>query len=142
MERWALAPHVANQPGLQVPGLGGPECHGVLQVAVALPDSLFLQFVCRIGHSFTLSEIIAAKEAAIEHALRECEVAFAEMIQLLDDLEREAGPVPVSAGERGERRQGLEGYWAQIRRIIEHDRPLDLGTRRAEDSSDPAPGPA
>ena len=138
---WALPPNLRATGGLQVSGLSCPDCHGVLQVAEAEPDSGFLHFVCRIGHAFSLSEVMAAKEAAIESALRACEVAFAEMIQLLDDIEREGLRAPVSDTPRAERRALVERHLAQVRSIIEQDRPVDLGAGGARNGTDPAPGP-
>jgi hypothetical protein len=125
-----------------VTGLACPDCEGVLQVAVAEPDSGFLQFVCRIGHSFSLAELLAAKEAAIENALRGCEVAMAEMIQLLGDIEREGISAPVNAAQGEERRKSLERQLAALRTMIERDQPLDLGTDGAANPSDPAAEPA
>jgi hypothetical protein len=138
---WALPPNFGNTQGLQVTGLSCPDCDGVLQVGVAEPDSGFLQFVCRIGHSFSLSEVIAAKEAAIENALRSSEVAFAEIIALLDDLEREDVPARISGAERTERRARLERHLALVRTILEQNQPLDLGTGSAREPSDPTPEP-
>lgn len=139
---WALPPNLRATEGLQVSGLSCPDCHGVLQVVEAEPDSGFLHFVCRIGHAFSLSEVTAAKEAAIESALRGCEVAFAEMVQLLDDIDREGLRAPVSEGQRSERRALVERQLAQVRAIIEQDRPLDLGAGDgdARNGADPAPG--
>jgi hypothetical protein len=137
----ALPPTLRSTEGLQVTGLSCPDCHGVLQVAVAEPDSTFLQFVCRIGHAFTLSEVLAAKEAAIENALRECEVASAEMIQLLDDIGSADVPAPVTADARAERRARLERHLELVRTIIEQDHPLDLSTGGARDAFRPATEP-
>ena len=139
---WALPPNLQSSQALEVTGLACPDCHGVLQVAVADPDSGFLQFVCRIGHSFSLVEILAAKETAIESALRDCEVAIAEMIQLLQDIEREDISVPVSAAQRQGRRKGLELRLATLRSMVERDQPLDLDTDGAPDPADPASGAA
>jgi hypothetical protein len=136
---WALPTSLRSTEDLQVTGLSCPDCHGVLQVAVVEPDSGFLQFVCRIGHAFSLSEVMAAKEAAIEAALRECEVACAEMIQLLDDIEREDVSAPVSAETRAERRASLERHLDLVRAVIERDRPLELDTGGAQDACDAAP---
>ena len=139
---WALPANLRSTAGLQVSGLSCPDCDGVLQVAVAEPDSGYLQFVCRIGHAFPLSEVMAAKEAAIENALRGCELACAELIQLLDDVEREEIPAPVGAEARAERRACLERHLDLVRAVVERDRPLELGMGGARDIRDPAAEPA
>jgi hypothetical protein len=135
----ALPTELWSTEGLQVTGLSRPDCHGVLQLAVGEPESMFLQFVCRIGHALSLSQVTAAKEAAI--ALREGEVACAEMIQLLDDLGRQDVPATMGVEARAERRARLQRHLGPVRTIIEQDRRLDPGTG-ARYACDPATEPA
>ena len=63
---WALPPGFRLLDGNQATGLSCPDCDGVLQVSVADPDSGYLAFTCRIGHAYSLAEVLAAKETAIE----------------------------------------------------------------------------
>jgi len=140
---WALPPGFRHIKGNQVTGLSCPDCDGVLQVNVAEPDSGYVTFVCRIGHAYSLAELLAAKETTIEMSLRGCEVAFAELIQLLEDLAEDGGAAanPIDGADGSERLERLARHVTSLRAIIEQNQPLDFARRQARGQADPAEQP-
>ena len=110
----------------EITGLGCPDCPGVLQVRVE-GHRRHLHFECRIGHSFSLEELLAAKEAQIEEALWGAVVTLEEMASLIGDLDRQGflGRSGVAAGSSDRGRLAL-AHSEQIRNMIQHDRPINL----------------
>ncbi len=128
---WALPPDFRRSRVAQITGLACPECHGVLEVHVEEASSGYVMFACRIGHSYSLIELLMAKENSIEHALRATERAFEEMIQLLKDLRDDGGEPSVFDGELQTRVARARHHVEVVRAVTEQNQPLDLGVRDA-----------
>jgi hypothetical protein len=67
----ALPHDFRNIQGDQITGLSCPSCPGVLMVRVATTGESFLHFQCRIGHTFSTEEVLAAKGRQIVGAGRD-----------------------------------------------------------------------
>ena len=68
----------------QVTEIGCPDCAGVLSQFRAA-DGPHLRFVCKVGHAYSLSSLVQAKEAQLEQALWSAASLF-QHVEMLDDL--------------------------------------------------------
>jgi hypothetical protein len=75
----ALSAHAPSEVE-QTTGMGCPDCPGVLGVS-AMKEHL--RFRCRIGHTYSLAELIASKEGRIEDLLWAPVTALTELAALL-----------------------------------------------------------
>ncbi len=113
-----LPPSVADEDRLT--GIACPDCCGVLSVRDA--GNGHIRFTCRIGHAYTVKELLVAKEDAIEERLWKIIVALEELAQVLDDLDRRSGA----------RRWQARVTWLRqasgiIREVNDDNEPIDLG---------------
>ena len=140
-------PRTLNDAGdLQLTGVSCPECCGMLAVRREGRDDTLI-FKCRIGHTFALGELLAAKEELLDGELWGAVTRLEELIALLRDLERQ--PSATDSGSMlpryRRRRRGAEELARQLRQIIEQNRPIDLSedptagdVDTGEDPGDPA----
>src|SRR5262245_7711854 len=129
-----MAPSVPLLPALppdgesRLTGLGCPDCAGSLFVRVF--HHKVVTFFCWIGHEYSLGEMLAAKEEAIERRLWVAYSALEEIGLVLDQLEAAGFELSDPKGYRT--RGALARTQAKkIRSAIESDRPLI--PRAAED---------
>jgi hypothetical protein len=112
----------------QVTALVCPDCPGTLTVETRGYKG-HLHFACRIGHTFAVPDLLAAKEQRIEERLWGAVLALEEMGALLRDLDgqaaRECGAEVGRACQN--RRQVVEAHARSLRALIDGDQPLDLG---------------
>lgn len=123
----ALPRALSDTGDLELTGVSCPECCGMLAVRQEGREAT-LVFECRIGHTYALGELLAAKEDRLDEALCTAVTRLEELIALLRDLERRS-----SASEPGSmraqyrrRRRGAEAIAQQVRQVIEQNRPIDL----------------
>jgi two-component system, chemotaxis family, protein-glutamate methylesterase/glutaminase len=105
-------------------GLMCPDCGGNL-VVVRLGEA-HLHFRCRVGHAYSLIELLSAKEERLEARLWGAVFAFEELGALLEDLiPRLSRPSDARLVEvfRRRREQGRAGA-SRLRQIIDDDEPL------------------
>jgi hypothetical protein len=124
---YAIPPNLQDVHPL-VTGVSCPECGGVLQVGTEGRDST-LVFECRIGHTFDVPELLAAKEECLEKLLWGAYTMHEELIQLLDDLTEHAvsHDAPASMVRAFRLRAARAKDLAQaLRSLIEDNRPIDL----------------
>ena len=74
-----------SAPEQATTGLSCPDCLGVLAVFVGGRGHR-LHFRCRIGHAYSLEEVIAGKEKRIEEYLWSALTAMSELATLLSEL--------------------------------------------------------
>jgi len=123
----ALPPDLTGDAVERFTGLICPDCGGNLVVVVlGEPHETLLHFRCRVGHAFSLIELLAAKEEQLEAKLWAAVFAFDELGALLDDLiPRLSRPSDARLADvfrrRGEQGQAAAG---RLRHIIHDDRPL------------------
>lgn len=126
-------PRNVSDGARHITGLVCPECYGVLQVEEVGPRD-HLQFICRIGHTFSLSELLASKEIDLEERGWSAVLAAEEMVVLLGDLLRdgrfEAGAIPEVQARRARAEQLAVG----LRTALRDDRALQLPMHRHDGS--------
>jgi two-component system chemotaxis response regulator CheB len=99
-----------------------PDCPGALAVRTEGSEG-HLHFECRIGHAFSLRDLLATKEERIEERLWAAVVAFEEHAALLGELESRRGALESPYAVRA--RTALASARA-LRALIEEDMPIDL----------------
>ena len=99
-------------------GLSCPDCFGVLSVRIQGD----LQFRCRIGHTYSLDEVIKGKEHLIEQYLWSAVTALEELVSLL----REVGG-GARAHAFAERARTIDDLLAHVRAVIADNAPTVLG---------------
>jgi hypothetical protein len=126
----ALPPDLTRSSGDHLAGLICPDCGGNLVVSV-LGES-HLHFLCRVGHSYALVELLAAKEERLENALWAAVFSLEEMAALLDDaLSRLEGTDGVQEAF-ARRRDGAAARARQMRDLITGDQPLPRADPRTQ----------
>ena len=109
----------------ELTGVSCSECCGMLTVRQEGRNGA-LVFACRIGHTFALGELLAAKEERLDEELWGAVTRLEELIALLGDLEaRSPADVEDSMPTRY-RRRDAEALAQQLRHVIEQNRPIDL----------------
>jgi two-component system chemotaxis response regulator CheB len=120
----AIPPRVEVAPEPQLAGLSCPDCSGSLSVA---PEGkrADLVFECRVGHTYSVEELLVAKEERLHARLWTAYTALMELVALLNDLtEREANE---DARRRyGERSELARAQAGRLRRLLEDNAPLTL----------------
>src|SRR6266487_5649597 len=81
-----------QEGGPEVTGLTCPECFGAIEVEIE-QGHRYLLFRCRIGHTFTASELLRGKEGRAESLLWTTATAMQELIKLLEDLAARVDPI-------------------------------------------------
>jgi two-component system, chemotaxis family, protein-glutamate methylesterase/glutaminase len=121
---YAIPPRVDATPEPQISGLSCPDCCGILRVESEgkRPD---LVFECRVGHRYSVEELLVAKEERLHARLWTAYTALTELVALLEDL------VAREVSEDGRRRYAERTDVARtqadhLRRLIEDNRPLTL----------------
>ncbi len=107
----------------RVAALACPDCGGTLTVREMGGG---LHFVCRIGHSYGLSEVLGAKEERLEDRLWTAVTAVDELAALLTDLQSRTR----SDAARAEYRRRTEALLVlsnEVRRLIDTTEAVDLG---------------
>jgi two-component system, chemotaxis family, protein-glutamate methylesterase/glutaminase len=109
----------------QPAGIACPECPGTLKVRLE-GDKGHLRLECRIGHVFSLHELILAAERNAEDSVWAAILRFEELAALLHDAsehaEQNGWPGGDLAGER--RSRSASDVAAALRALLELDRPM------------------
>ena len=122
---YALPPDLPAD-GRHVTGITCPECSGSLEVVREGRGNL--RFICRIGHTQSVDELIVGKEDKIENDMWAAVRALEELVRLLQDLEAYAGRHGRAqvGGPHNERIAQAAEHAGRIRMILEDKRPVDL----------------
>ena len=115
-------------------GLICPDCGGSISVSVT--DGL-LVFRCRVGHLYSVDDVLVGKEAHIEHTMCAAVHAYAEMAAFLRTLGQRDRATPIADTERARRAEQAEANARALRGILENDRRILL----PEPLDDRATGP-
>jgi two-component system chemotaxis response regulator CheB len=123
----ALPDRISSGTGPQVTRVSCPDCSGVISVE-AEGHRGHLRLSCRVGHRFSLPDLLAAKEDRLEGRLWEALHSLVEMAELLEDLiayaeRQELDTVARSFHDRAARAREQAGL---LRRIIEENLALEL----------------
>ena len=125
---YGLPPAIYEGSGPFVTGVTCPECAGVLEIYREGNGNL--RFVCRVGHTLSVDELLEAKEEKLENDFWAIVRGLEELIALLVDLETYArrhsrGRVQV-AGPHDERIAQLQEHVERVRELLAQKRPVDL----------------
>ena len=121
---YAIPPRLQVGPDPQIAGVSCPDCCGSLSVQPEgkRPD---LVFECRVGHTYSVEELLIAKEERLHARLWTAYTALIELTALLDDL---AAREVSDEGRRryGERSEVARAQAARLRQLIEGNTPVSL----------------
>jgi two-component system chemotaxis response regulator CheB len=120
------APHDPDA-GERLTRLSCPDCCGVLAVREAGAQG-HLVFVCRVGHRYSIRDVIEAKEERLEDRLWAALYALQEMADLLGELSRRAELQRLSSlvAAFGERARRAEADAHRLRAVIEGSRATEV----------------
>jgi two-component system chemotaxis response regulator CheB len=117
-----------------------PECAGVLNARAEGPRG-HLTYECRVGHTFSLGELLTGKEEQLDERLWSTLVALEELHEMLDETGRaaESHGIPDAAVACRDRAERVREQRGQLRRIIERNRAVEVhdGLARIRAGSDP-----
>ena len=121
---YAIPPRLEVAPEPQLTGVSCPDCGGSLSVE---PEGkrADLVFKCRVGHTYSVTELLVAKEERLHARLWTAYTAMMELEALLHDLAAR------EANDGGRQRYAQRGEVARrqagrLRRLIEDDTPVTL----------------
>jgi hypothetical protein len=121
---YAIPPRVDAAPEPLVTGVSCPDCCGGLTVQ-AEGKRADLVFECRVGHTYSVDELLVAKEERLHARLWTTYTGLTELVALLGDLaEREVSDD--GRGRYAARREVARTQAGRLRRLIEDNRPLAL----------------
>jgi two-component system chemotaxis response regulator CheB len=119
--------------------LSCPECFGVLTGRTDGPNAL-LTYVCRVGHTFAIPELLLAKEELLERWLWASLLSLEELAAFLSELADLAAPQAATgmAATFRERAERARGEAASIRAVIERNRAVEVPQESSRISGNPA----
>jgi two-component system chemotaxis response regulator CheB len=107
-------------------GLVCPDCGGPVSVR-ALGKTRALSFRCRIGHAYSLGELLAAKEYRLEERLWMAVRSLEELGELLEEIDvRGLGSDAVSEWQLRSRAQAVRSNAGVLRWMLSRERPVVL----------------
>src|SRR5215470_10322777 len=107
-------------------GLICPDCSGNLVISV---HGDHVSLACRVGHTYSLAELVLAKDAALEATLWRAVFAFEELEALLSDLRTHGFTETFGADACRARAELAREQASRLRAIIEADRTLTERSR-------------
>jgi two-component system, chemotaxis family, protein-glutamate methylesterase/glutaminase len=120
----AFPADITPADGKQPTSLICPDCGG--SITVRAVDRL-LAFECRVGHVYSLEDMLVGKEAHIEAVMWSAVHAYAEMAAFLRTLgDRDGSRRLVPDAERLRRFEQAEAHATSLRQMLESDRRLAL----------------
>src|SRR5262245_22477800 len=104
-----------------------PDCVGVLGVRID-GDHGHLLFVCRVGHTFSIRDLLVGKEEQIETRLWSAIVALEELVEVLDDFGQRARRQELTDAARAldERARRTEAQIGALRSAIADNRAVEV----------------
>ena len=107
--------------------IGCPDCSGVLS-RVQDDDSAHVQYICHVGHVYSIFSLLEAKEVQLEHALWSV-VSLLQHVEMIDEsllAHIDENGMPISKEGLLVRREQVRAQLALVRNIIEETRPPTL----------------
>ena len=101
-------------------GIARPDCSGTLIVIVRKD---FAAFRCRIGHAYSLPEVLASMESTLERRLWNIVAAMEELADFLSVASRNR-LAHVEPNAFGDRSGSVREHAEVVRSVIEAERPL------------------
>jgi two-component system, chemotaxis family, protein-glutamate methylesterase/glutaminase len=137
---YALPPDLQPGSGNRVSGITCPSCHGSLEVRAE--GSAHLHFTCRVGHTFSLREVLTALEHFLEDTIWSAVRGSEEMAALLQDVIAYRSTLPDIGPDAtyAQRRLRAANQAAALRALVARDEPLvfteDISGAEAEDAGE------
>lgn len=118
-----------------VSGITCPACHGSLRVRAE--GGGHLHFTCRIGHAYSLREMLEAHEHFLEDTVWTAVRSAEELQQLLRDVVeyRIHAPGDAPAANYEQRRRSAGELAAALRRLLERDEPIKFSAAEENGSA-------
>jgi two-component system, chemotaxis family, protein-glutamate methylesterase/glutaminase len=117
-------------------GMACPDCSGTL---VMLVRKRFATFRCRVGHAYSLLEVVMGKEDMVERRLWETVASLEELADFLEIASRHRfQDLDPSVCQR--RSTDARNHAQALRAVIDTERPFDGAAH--DDTVSDAPGPA
>jgi hypothetical protein len=108
-----------SSPEPQLTRVTCPDCSGALTVSAE--GRQFVHFACRVGHVYSVKDVLAAKEEQLENRVWSAVVACEEVAGLLEVFQ--GGP----EGPFAERIRQARDDAETLRRLLDRGMSLDLG---------------
>ena len=93
---YAIPSSLPRYPDEVVTGMSCPDCFGVLNASVEGKNEA-LHFRCRIGHSYSVEEVIIGKEKVVEESMWTAVTALDELATFLRELATRCADANVAA---------------------------------------------
>ncbi len=105
-----------------------PDCSGMLSLHVEGTKG-HMTFACRVGHRYSVAELLTVKEEQLENRLWSALLALEEMNELLGDLAERATRLGLSATvvQMQDRATRAEAAGQTIRGVIAANRAVQVG---------------
>jgi hypothetical protein len=87
-------------------------------------DGRYVSFRCRVGHAYSVAELITAKESALEARMWSAVFGFEELSALLSNLDDLGLAAHLAAGSGRDRATLARRQAARLRAIVQDDRPV------------------
>ncbi len=116
----ALPPHPESRDGYEITAISCPDCPGVLEVRA---ESNHLRFRCRIGHVYSLSEVVQGKERRLDDLLWSLLTAFDELANILEEAVVK-GLAEESRQPFAERAASIRQYQTTLRGMLDSNLPV------------------
>ena len=139
---YGLPPNVFNAVEPQLTGITCPDCAGCLEVQREGHGNL--RFICRVGHTMSVDELLTGKEEKIESDLWAGVRSLEELAALLSDLEayaRRHGRDQIG-GPHQQRIAQSRAHADRIRAILAEKQPVELGGAGDDGAPSNQPPPA
>jgi two-component system chemotaxis response regulator CheB len=113
--------------GERLTRLSCPDCSGVLAVRHAGVQG-HVVFICRVGHRYSIGDVVAAKEERLEDRLWAALQSLQELADLLGELSRHAESQRLAslAAVFADRARRAEAHAGRVRAIIEESQATEV----------------
>src|SRR5262245_7188328 len=125
-----LPPQLPPDGREAVTGVICPDCGGAVTIQ---RHHRHVVFACRVGHAYSVAELVVAKEQELERRLWMVNYSFEELAALLSDCERLGLAQELDTEPCRRRISAAREQAARVRAMIEADRPLFAMTGDEQD---------
>ena len=108
--------------------LSCPDCSGVLSVRRVASHGHPI-FVCRVGHTYSISDLLVGKEEEVEIRLWSAVVALEELVDVLDEFRHHAEHQGLETAARAlrERAERARAQAGRVRDVLADNRAVEIG---------------
>ena len=108
--------------------LSCPDCSGVLSMK-PVENHGHPIFICRVGHTYSISDLLVGKEEQVETRLWSAVVALEELVDVLNDFRRyaEEQSLPTAASALKARAERARAQAQRVREVLADNRAIEIG---------------